>query len=153
MLNEGQVLLSEGSAATVTALPEPIAANTGFIETLKNAMQPDVIANRLGMDKNMLVDITLYGAIGFIVGFLLKKYSEYFISMALLVVGIVVLQQLDYVSFSINVPKIHQLLGLQSGAVVADGYGYGMLLWESIKSNVAGSISLLVGFLIGLKIG
>ena len=152
MLNEGQVLLNEGQAA-VTALPEPIAANTGFIETLKNAMQPEVIANKLGMDKNMLVDITLYGAIGFIVGFLLKKYSEYFISMALLVVGIVVLQQLDYVSFSINVPKVHQLLGLQSGSVVTDGYGYGMLLWESAKSNIAGSISLVVGFLIGLKVG
>ena len=151
MINEGKVMLNEGQAAATT-LPEPVVASTGLIDSLKNAMQPDVIADKIGMDKNMLVDISLYGAIGFIVGFLLKKYSEYFISMALLVVGLVVLQHFDYVSFSINMPKIHQLLGLQQTAMV-DGYGYGRLLWESIKSNVAGSSSLIIGFLLGLKVG
>lgn len=142
MLNEGQVVGA--------ALPESATASTGLIDSLKNAMQPDVIAHKIGMDKNMLIDITLYGAIGFIAGFLLKKYSEYFISMALLIVGIVVLQHFDYISFSINVPKIHQLFGLQQ-VVVVDGYG--RLLWESIRSNIAGSSSLMVGFLIGLKVG
>ncbi len=149
MLNEGQVILSEGQAAA-TALPEATNIGTGLIDSLKNAMQPDVIAQKIGMDKNMLVDITLFGAIGFLIGFLLKKYSEYFISMALLIVGIVVLQQLDYVSFSINMPKIHELFGIQTSVVVD---GYGKLLWESIKANVAGSTSLIVGFLIGLKVG
>jgi uncharacterized membrane protein (Fun14 family) len=150
MLNEGQAMVN-GTQEAATAFPEPVAASTGLIDSLKNAMQPDVIANKLGVDKNMLVDITLYGAIGFIVGFLLKKYSEYFISMALLIIGIVVLQQLDYISFSINVPKIHELFGIQSVAVTTDGYG--KLIWESIKANVAGSTSLVVGFLIGLKVG
>jgi uncharacterized membrane protein (Fun14 family) len=150
MVNEGQVMLNEGQTMA-TALPEATTATTGLIDSLKNAMQPEVIANKLGVDKNMLVDISLYGAIGFIVGFLLKKYSEYFISMTLLIVGIVILQQFDYVSFSLNVPKIHELFGVQSVAVTTDGYG--RLLLESIKSNVAGSTSLLVGFLIGLKVG
>ncbi len=149
MLNEGQVMLTEGQEMA-TALPEATNIGTGLIDSLKNAMQPDVIAQKIGVDKNMLVDVTLYGAIGFLIGFLLKKYSEYFISMALLIVGIVVLQQLDYISFSINMPKIHELLGIQSGAAVD---GYGKLLWESIKANVAGSTSLVVGFLIGLKVG
>jgi uncharacterized membrane protein (Fun14 family) len=151
MVNEGQVMLNEGQTMA-TALPEATMTNTGFIDSLKNAMQPETIANKLGMDKNMLVDIALYGAIGFIVGFLLKKYSEYFISMALLIIGIVILQHFDYVSFSINMPKVYELLGMQP-VVVVDGYGYGKLLWESIRSNVAGSTSLLVGFLIGLKVG
>lgn len=133
MLNEGQV------------------SNTGLIETLKNAMQPEVIANKMGMDKNMLIDIGLYGAIGFITGFLLKKYSEYFIALVLFVVGIIVLQQFDYMSVSINLPKIHQILGLQSVPVVGDKYG--MMLLEWMKANVAGSASFVVGFLIGLKVG
>jgi uncharacterized membrane protein (Fun14 family) len=151
MLNEGQIMLNEGQTA-VTALPEAATVNTGFIDSLKNAMHPDAIAQKMGMDKNMLIDVSLYGAIGFIVGFLLKKYSEYFISMALLIIGIIVLQHLDYISFSINMPKVYELLGMQP-VVVTDSYGYGRLLWESIKSNVAGSTSLLVGFLIGLKVG
>lgn len=133
MVNEGQI------------------ANPGLVETLKNAMQPEVIAQKIGMDKNTLVDIGIYGAIGFIAGFLLKKYSEYFITMGLLVVGVVVLQQFDYISVSINMPKIQSMLGLQSAPVVGDKYG--VLLLEWIKANVAGSASLIAGFLIGLKVG
>lgn len=133
MLNEGQV------------------NSTGFIESLKNAMQPEVIANKLGIDKNMLVDIGLYGAIGFITGFLLKKYSEYFIAFVLLILGVVVLQQFDYVSVSLNMPKIHQLFGLESVSPVASDK-YGMMIFEWVKANVAGSVSLVVGFLIGLKV-
>jgi len=132
-------------------LNEVQVENAGLIESLKNAMQPEVIANRIGMDKNVLIDIALYGAIGFIVGFLLKKYSEYFIALVLLIVGVVVLQQFDYVSFSINIPKIHQMLGLQSVPMVGDKYG--VLLLEWMKANIAGSASLVVGFLIGLKVG
>ena len=84
-------------------------------------------------------------------GFLLKKYSEYFIALVLLLVGVIVLQQFDYVSVSINIPKIHQMLGLQSAPMVGDKYG--VLLLEWMKANVAGSASLVVGFLIGLKVG
>jgi uncharacterized membrane protein (Fun14 family) len=132
-------------------LNEAQVENTGLIESLKNAMQPEVIANKIGMNKNMLIDIGLYGAIGFIVGFLLKKYSEYFIAAMLLIIAVIVLQQFDYVSISINIPKIHQMLGLQPSPLVGDRYG--MLLLEWMKANVAGSASLVVGFLIGLKIG
>ncbi len=67
-------MLNEGQVANIGLQGQ--GADTGLIETLKNAMQPEVIANKIGMDKNMLVDIGLYGAIGFITGFLLKKYSE-----------------------------------------------------------------------------
>lgn len=132
-------------------LNETQVENTSLIESLKNAIQPEVIANKIGMDKNLLIDIGLYGAIGFITGFLLKKYSEYFIAAVLLAIGVMVLQHFDYVSFSINSSKIHQMLGLQSSSVVGDRYG--VLLFEWMKSNVAGSASLVVGFLVGLKIG
>ena len=132
-------------------LNETQVPNTGLIESLKNAMQPEVIANKIGMDKNMLIDIGLYGAIGFITGFLLKKYSEYFIALVLLIVGVIVLQQFDYISVSINIPKIHQMLGLQSAPMVGDKYG--ALLLEWMKANVAGTASLVVGFLVGIKVG
>src|SRR5579871_4190195 len=88
------------------------AENVGVIETIKNSVQPEAVAQKFGIDKNLLIDIGVYGGIGFIVGFLLKKYSEYFISLLVLVVGIVVLQQFDYISLSFNSAKIHQALGL-----------------------------------------
>ena len=123
----------------------------GLIESLKNAVQPETIANKLGMDKNTLVDIGICGAIGFITGFLIKKYSEYFIALVLLIVGLVVLQQFEYVAVSFNVSKIHEMLGLQSMPAVGDGYGALLLEWT--KSNIPGTASLVVGFLVGLKVG
>lgn len=140
MLNEGQV-----SPVNVT-VQQP-----SLIESFKNALQPETIANRLGIDKNTLIDIGIYSAIGFIIGFLLKKYSEYFIAFVLFVVGIVVLQQFGYISIDFNTAKIHEMLGLQSIVITTDGYG--VLLLEWMKSNVPAAASLVVGFLIGLKIG
>ena len=142
MLNEGQVL-------NVEEVVTPIAG-PGFIDSLKGAMHPEAIAHKLGMNTDTLVDISLYGAIGFITGFLLKKYSEYFIALLIFLIGALVLQHFDYISISINTAKVHELLGLQQVPMVGDKYGTLLLDW--IKSNVAGSASLMIGFLIGLKV-
>jgi uncharacterized membrane protein (Fun14 family) len=124
--------------------------NMGLIETIKNSVKPEVVANKFGIDKNLLIDIGVYGVIGFIVGFLLKKYSEYFISLVLLVVGLILLQQFDYVVIVFNNPKIQEALGLQE--IPING-SYGNLLWEWTRSHVVSASSLVVGFLVGLKIG
>src|SRR5260221_8525040 len=105
MVNEAQVVDS--------IVTESYAAKPTLIESLKNAIQPETIANKIGMDKDMLINISLYGAMGFILGFLIKKYSEYFIAFLLLGIGLFVLQQFDYVSLSINTSKIQELLGLE----------------------------------------
>jgi uncharacterized membrane protein (Fun14 family) len=123
----------------------------GFVETIKNTLEPESVATKFGVDKNLLIDVGLYGAIGFIVGFLLKKYSEYFISLAMLIVGLVVLQQFDYISLTINTTKLHNALGLQESFIAGDAYG--SLLWSWMRSHVISSSSLVVGFLIGLKVG
>lgn len=139
MLNEEQVLTIDASVPKLT-----------LIESFKNAIQPETIAQRLGIDKNTLIDIGIYGAIGFITGFLLKKYSEYFIAFVLFVVGIVVLKQLGYISIEFNAAKIQEVLGLPAVFIANDGYG--SLLLEWLKSNVPAAASFIIGFLIGLKI-
>lgn len=123
--------------------------NIGVVETLKNSMQPGVVAEKLGVDKNFLIDIGVYGAVGFISGFLLKKYSEYFISLALLLVGLILLQQFDYINLSMNSTKIHTMLGLQ-GAMSSEGYSG--LLWDWVRAHVISASSFTVGFLVGLKV-
>ncbi|HSC25336.1 MAG TPA: FUN14 domain-containing protein [Candidatus Babeliales bacterium] len=133
-------MLNEGSSQSIS-----------LIETLKNTVQPENVARKIGIDKNTLIDFCLYGAIGFILGFLIKKYNEYFIALVLLLVGLIVLQQLDYISLTINLSKIHEMLGLRHVSIIGDRYG--TLLLEWIKSNIIGSTSLIIGFLIGLKVG
>lgn len=149
MVNSSQVEMIDPSQIDMAIMGQ--ANNVGVIETIKGSLQPESIANKFGVDKNLLIDVGVYCAIGFIVGFLLKKYSEYFISLVLLVVGLVVLQQFDYISVSINNVKIHNALGLE-GMPMA-GHGYSSLLWDWISTHVVSASSLGVGFLIGLKVG
>ena len=87
----------------------------------------------------------------FITGFLLKKYSEYFIALVLLLIGMFVLQRFDIITVSINIQKLHEMLGLQS--VVIMGEGYLSLLSEWMRANIPAVTSLSIGFLIGLKVG
>ena len=58
---------------------ESNTSQSGMVDSIKNFMEPSTIANTIGVEKNTLIDACLYGAIGFLVGFLIKKYSEYFI--------------------------------------------------------------------------
>src|SRR5438477_10235619 len=141
-------MVTEGNVLPVETVATPIQQHS-LIDSFKNAVQPEAIAHKLRIDKNTLVDIGIYGAIGFIFGFLLKKYSEYFIACALFVVGLVVLQQFGYVSIDLNTAKIHEIFGLSSGTVINEGYGSLLLMW--MKSHVPAAASLVVGFLVGLK--
>jgi uncharacterized membrane protein (Fun14 family) len=149
MVNAGQVEMVDSSPIEMATMSQ--TNHVGVIETIKGSLQPEAIANKFGIDKNLLIDVGVYGAIGFIVGFLLKKYSEYFISLVLLVVGLVVLQQFDYISLSINNVKIQSALGLEGMPMV--GSSYASLLWDWVSTHVVSASSLGVGFLIGLKVG
>ena len=127
------------------------SAPLGLIETIKTSVQPDIVAHKFGVDKNLLIDIGVYGSIGFIAGYLLKKYSEYFVSLLFLVIALVVLQQFDYVAVLFNYEKINEVFGLNIIPFGADSCKN--MLFEWMKSNVPRSASLIVGFLIGLKVG
>jgi uncharacterized membrane protein (Fun14 family) len=140
-------MLNEGPGA------QPIVQvqQTSLADSIKNAFQPETIAHKLGIDKNTLIDIGIYGAIGFIVGFLLKKYSEYFIACVLFVGSLMLLQQFEYITIAINTAKIHEVLGIPSIPLM--NIGYSSLVVEWMKSHVPASASVVVGFLIGMKVG
>lgn len=123
---------------------------TGILETIKSSIQPDIVAQKMGIDRNVLIDIGLYGLIGIISGFLLKKYSEYFISLALFLVILFMLNNAHYITITLDTVKIHDALGLKSIPVNTDAYG--SLLCEWVHSHVFSFASLIIGFLIGLKI-
>lgn len=129
-----------------------IAQEPGMLERLAEMLHLDTIAHKLGTNKHLLIDIGLYGAIGFITGFLFKKYSEYVIVFALIVIGLIVLQQFDFITISLNMTKMQEMFGIPH-IVSLSTDTYLILLWEWIKSNVLVSASMCVGFLIGLKVG
>lgn len=127
------------------------AVNGGMLDTIKQKASPAAIAEKFNISRNTLIDIGLYAGIGFLAGFLLKKYSTFVISLVLFVAGLVVLQQFDFLAIGVNWPKVNTLLGLQPAAVASNDML--TLVWVWLKSNVIISSSFVVGFLIGLKVG
>ena len=126
-------------------------AQPGLVETVKEAVRPDAIVEKIKMNKNILIDVGLYGTIGFIAGFLIRRYSEFVIFFGIFITALFVLQQFDIVIVSFNWIKVHQLLGLQQSPLIGDAYS--SLLFEWVKANVIASGSFAIGFLLGLKLG
>lgn len=102
--------------------------------------------------RTLLLDILLYGGLGFLSGFLLRKYSNYVAFLVLVIVGIIILQQWNVMNVIINWSKINDFFGFQHAPLTLDGASFN-LFWEWCKVNMAIVVSYIVGLLIGLRIG
>jgi uncharacterized membrane protein (Fun14 family) len=132
------------SVATEIYVPK-----SSFVEMVKEMVQPEYIAQKIGVEKHTLIDVCIYGTIGFIFVFLLKKYSEYFIACALFIVCLMLMHHFDIISLSINTAKIDEYLGIP----LTPNGEYGTLFITWAKSNVAAAATLAISFLIGMKVG
>ncbi len=126
-------------------------ANNNWVDTLKERVHFDQIANKAWASRNIIIDVLLYGGIGFLTGFLFKKHSQYLILLILFIAGCFVLQQFNILFITFNWPKVHELMGTQPTGLTGDNLL--LLSWEWIKANFVISLSFIVGFLAGLKVG
>lgn len=124
---------------------------SGWVDTLKERVQFDKLADKAWTSRNIIIDVLLYGGIGFLTGFLFKKHSQYIILLILFIAGCFALQQFNIVFITFNWPKIHELMGTQPTGMVGDNLL--LLSWEWVKANLIISLSFVVGFLAGLKVG
>lgn len=127
-------------------------ARPGLLERLKHALSPDALVQRFNLTKSKLIEIGIYLIVGFIVGYLLKKYSKFVFAVALSVLVLIILHQLDLISITTNWTKIQDLLGMHPIEPAEDGVLL-TIFWEWIKSNVGLVLSFLVGFLMGIRLG
>lgn len=142
--------IAAAAQAPAGAVPHPVMAQ-GFFDRLKELLNPSKIAAKLHLSKDMLIDMILYLAVGFLVGFILKRFGTYIFVLALCIVGLIVLQQIGVISVVISWTKIHQLFGIQPASVLDSSTL--TMYWDWVKVNMALVLSFSVGFLIGLKLG
>jgi len=129
---------------------EVVTESAGWWETLKDhAYQAWV---KIQESQNLLLAIAIYGGIGFIAGYFLKKYAHFIAFFIVLSVLLVVMQQFDYITFSINWTKIQGSMCLPAGVDMTVPSIAGCI-FEWTRANVAQAVSLVVGFLIGLRFG
>jgi|SRR5579872_1061334 len=138
-------------AQAAAQMPATEAPKAGLLEKIKDTLNPDNLAQRFNLTKSRLLEMGLYLLVGFIVGFLLKKYSRFVFAVALIAILLIILQQLNVLTFAINWAEIRELLGIQPTQTTPDMSLFSVY-WEWVKANVALVLSFSVGFLVGLRL-
>jgi len=123
----------------------------GLLEKVKETLSPEKLTEKFGLNRSKLFDMGVYLVVGFLAGFLLKKYGKYFFILALFIVFLIGLQQYNVLTITINWDRAYELFGIQTTQLA--GVNIFTIYWEWIKLNFAVVLSFSVGFLIGLKVG
>jgi uncharacterized membrane protein (Fun14 family) len=124
-------------------------AQPGWADTLRERSK--YIMGRLHESRAIILDILLYGGIGFLCGFLLRKYANYVAFLVLIVVGVIAMQQYNVINVVINWTYINDLFGFQHApAMNSDSF---VAFWAWCKANAVIVVSWIIGLLIGLKVG
>jgi len=124
----------------------------GIVETLKERFDMPSMVEKAKLSKDKIYEGALYGGIGLICGYLVKRYSAYVVMGVLAFIGLWVLQQYGVVQIVVNWDKVYEYFGIQVAQDVSADTVIGMI-WEWMKLNMVISISYLVGFFIGLRLG
>ena len=95
------------------------------------------------------LEIASYLGIGFFLGLLIKKYFDYFV-IALLAISLSFILANWYELITINWSKIQMVTGITGNETI---YVLVSHLTNYFKNNMATSISLMLGFVIGYKVG
>lgn len=128
---------------------QSIPAGSNLFDSIKNKSAG--LFEKIRDSKETIIDIALYAGLGFLLGYLVKRFSSYVIMAAIFVVIMVALQQFEVIFVAINWAKIQSVFGMQP-ATAADA-SLMSSFWEWMKSNVLISVSFIIGFLLGLKFG
>ena len=138
-------------AMATPAMP-PTEGSSGMFGTLKEQLNVQSLMDKVRHSKDRFFEVGLYAGIGFVSGFLLKKYSTYVGVCVLMLIGLGVLHHLGVVNIMVNWDKMNELFGIQAAqTVTADSII--ATVWEWIRLNMLISISYVVGLFIGLKVG
>lgn len=133
---------------TITATVET-STSEGFLTKLSSLFSFDNFVNKLDLTRERCIEIALYCSIGFVIGFLCKKYNFYLFLFVVSVLIIVGLNYFDFITFTVHVDKINSFIGYQ--LVPSDTTFFTSCLhW--IKEHIHASISFMVGFILGILV-
>lgn len=125
---------------------------SGAFESVKEAAKSNTLVERFHEWKYTLLDWGIYLGIGFIVGFLIKKYLKYILLLVLFIVSLVILEQFDVLHLTIDWAKIQELFNIRPASTAFDAQVLSSYI-DWVKANFAIVLSTSIGFILGLKLG
>lgn len=121
----------------------------GWFERFKNSLQLDKLGEKLNFSKHKILDMALFFGIGFLSGFLWKRYANYFIAGLIFTGALILLSQLELINITINWLKFQECCGIVPARADADVLG---MIWDWSKNNILIIFSFIIGFCFGAKV-
>jgi uncharacterized membrane protein (Fun14 family) len=117
----------------------------GWLSKVKSSLHLD----KFQFSTSKLIEVGMYLGFGFLIGYVLKRFSSFVLVIVLTLLAIFLLHQFEIINLSLNMDKLHEFLGVQqaSGANIFSAY----VVWA--KENVLLVLSFFIGFLIGIRLG
>lgn len=122
----------------------------GWFDKLKASLNIDGIIEKIHESKGKIFEIAIYLGVGFLVGFLCKKYAQFVIVLIVFIIALVVLQQLEVIQIALDWVRLQDLLGIQSTITGSDSISF---YFEWVKVNIWLVLSFAIGFFFGLRVG
>jgi uncharacterized membrane protein (Fun14 family) len=122
----------------------------GWFDKLKASLNIDGIVEKIRESKGKIFEIAIYLGVGFLIGFLCKKYAQFVIVLIVFIIALVVLQQLEVIQITFDWMRLQDLLGIQSTITGSDSISF---YFEWVKVNIWLVLSFAIGFFFGLRVG
>lgn len=121
----------------------------GFVDTIKNKVHWDTLVQKIQQSKTHIIDALLYGGLGIVIGFFLKRYNMYVLAGVVTLLLIALLQYFGILTIVIHWDYLNTQFGIPI-PISTEASQLGAALWDWVRSHAVISISLMIGFLLGL---
>lgn len=109
------------------------------------------IVEKFKVSQDMILQYGIAVGVGFLIGFLLKKFSSY---VAVIIAGcltIIILSHFGIMNVAIDWQKMQSMVGYE--VIEFSDQNIFEIVWQWVRMNVSITLSALVGFFVGLKLG
>jgi uncharacterized membrane protein (Fun14 family) len=115
----------------------------------KSRMRVDTVLAKISSSKEYLIEIALFSGIGFVTGYLVKKFSAFAIVIILTLAFLALMQYCNFVEIIVNWRKIQDLIGIDPSLLANDNFL--TMAWVWFKTHLILGISFIVAFLLGIR--
>lgn len=127
----------------------PVSTSISFLDDLRNLDFRSMVEKLKGFEFDW-TEVGISFSIGILSGFLFKRYLKSFV--ALVICGVILLGLLEhYGIIMLDWSKVHALTGMEPTQEAALNFLEHCWLW--VQVNRIPSISCVLGFIVGVKLG
>jgi uncharacterized membrane protein (Fun14 family) len=123
----------------------------GWLQSLADRFNFDDFLQRFNLSTAVILEIIAYAGAGFLAGFLFKRYFKF--ALVLIILFFLALKGMEYAgvgSMILNWDRVRELTGFGPSDTL-ESVVRTQLVW--IQMHVRQTISFVVGFLIGIRVG